>query len=251
MRSLVTILLALFCSVNTFSQDIAVMIKEADRLEAVPDEMGAFLKFKEVVTVAPSNVYALSKCSELCARIGKRQADKTTKEDFYKAAKAFADVAIKVDPKSSDANCAMAMALGHISMNKTNKEKITSAKDLKKYVDLAIKANPNNYKAWHVLGRWHYELSDLSMLERAAAKILYGSIPAASLKTAIACFEKAKALTGTGFIINHYELARSYKRNNEKQKAIDTIKVMLLLPNVTESDAAIKTDGKKLLEEWK
>jgi len=249
MRILIALLLGLF-SFTAYSQDVTAMIKEADKLEAKPDELGAFLKFKDVVKIAPANVYALSKCSELCARVGKRQADKKTREDFYIAAKSFAEVAIKADPNSSDANCAMAMALGHISMNKSNKEKISSARDLKKYVDLAIKENPNNYKAWHILGRWHYEISDLSMFERAAVKMLYGGIPQASLQSAITCFEKAKSLTGTTFILNYFELARAYKRNGEKKKAIDTLNAMLKIPNSTEADPGIKEEGKKLLADW-
>ncbi len=250
MKIFVPLLFALLSFCKLYSQDAASMIKEADRLEAIPNEMAAFLKFKDVVSKYPANVYALSKCSELCARIGKRQTSSKVREDFYIAAKSFAEAAIKADPTGSDANCAMAMALGHISMSKSNKEKINSAKDLKKYVDIALKANPNNFKAWHVLGRWHYEISNLNMLEKAAVKILYGGMPGASLKTAIASFEKAKALTGPGFVINYYELARAYKRNNEKQKAIDTLKVMLTLPNNTEADAGIKEEGKKLLKDW-
>ncbi|UEG49432.1 hypothetical protein LK994_12395 [Ferruginibacter lapsinanis] len=249
MKFIITCFFALFAVFNLYSQDIKALIKEADRLEAVPNETGAFLKFKEVVSREPGNIYALSKCSELCCRIGKRQTDLKAKEDFYKAAKAFAEVALKVDPASSDANCAMAMALGHISMSKTNKEKIASARDLRKYVDLAIKANPNNFKAWHVLGRWHYEISNLSMFEKAAVKLLYGGMPAASLRSSIDCFEKARSLTGPGFVINYYELARAYKRNNEKQKAIEVLKAMLLLPNNTEADPGIKEEGKLLLAE--
>ncbi|MGG9972143.1 tetratricopeptide repeat protein [Ferruginibacter sp. SUN002] len=250
MKALFTFWLLLLSCVAGFSQDVTAMIKEADRLEAIPDETKAFLKFKDIIKIAPTNVYSLSKCSELCARIGKRQTNKTIREEFYTAAKSFAETALKVDPKSSDANCAMAMALGHISMSKSNKEKINSAKDLKKYVDLAIKADANNYKAWHILGRWHYEISDLSALEKAAVKVLYGGMPPASLKTAITCFEKAKALTGAGFVLNYYELARAYKRNDQKQKAIDTLKAMLNLPNATESDAATKAEGKKLIAAW-
>ena len=88
------------------------------------------------------------------------------------------------------------------------------------------------------------------MFEKAAVKLLYGGMPAASLNSSIACFEKAKSLTGPGFVINYYELARAYYRNNEKTKAINTIKAMLPLPNNTEADAGIKQEGKKLLLDW-
>lgn len=231
------------------AQDITALLKEAQRLEAVPDEMGALQKYKEVVQKVPSNLPAVTKCSELCSRIGKRLTDKKAKEDFFKAAQSFAELAIAIDPNNSEANCVMAMALGHSSMLKSNKEKIAYTKEIKKYADLAVKLDPQNYKAWHVLGRWHYEISNLNMLERAAVKMFYGGLPPASLKESIKAFEKGNAITG-GFILNYYELARAYKSDNQKKKAIAALKTMLALPNHTEEDPILKKQGQKLLKSW-
>src|SRR5438477_2700417 len=122
MKFVSIILLALLTFLNPFAQDINDIIKEGDRLEAVPNETSAFLKFKEAVLLQPGNIYAVVKCSELCSRIGKRQSDKKVREDFYAAAKAFAELALKINPNNSDANFVMAMALGHISLNKSTKE---------------------------------------------------------------------------------------------------------------------------------
>jgi tetratricopeptide (TPR) repeat protein len=231
------------------AQDVAALIKEADRLEAVPDEMGSFKKFKEVLKIQATNLHALVKCSELCSRIGKRQATKTAMNDYYEGARIYAETALKLYPASSDANCVMAIAQGRMALSKSGKEKIAASKDIKRYAELAIKYDASNFKAWHVLGRWHYEVSNLSGLERAAAKIFYGGIPAASLKEAIRAMEKAKTLDPL-FVLNYYELARAYKRNDEKQKAINTINTMLSLINRTEDDEQIKKDGRELLKKW-
>ena len=143
----------------------------------------------------------------------------------------------------------MAIALGRSSFNKGGKEKIETAKEIKRYVDLAIKNDPRNFKAWHVLGRWNYELSTLNMIERTAAKILYGTLPAASLKDAIIAFEKSNSITG-GFILNYFELAKAYNKDDQTNKAIITLNKMMLLPNHTEDDVSIKADGRKLLKEY-
>ena len=181
----------------TFAQDVTALIKEADRLEAVPNEMGSFLKFKEVLKIQPTNIYALVKCSELCSRIGKRQASRATMEDYYQGARIYAETALKVNPDNSDANCVMAIAQGRMALSKSGKEKIAASKDIKKYAELAIKFDAANFRAWHVLGRWHYEVSNLSGLERAAAKVFFGGIPAASLKESIKAFEKSKGARST------------------------------------------------------
>ncbi len=239
----------LLCFVKTQSQDITAIINAADRLELVMDENGAFNKFKEIVKIQPTNMYALNKCSELCSRIGKRQSNKKITNDFYDAAKNYASIALKVDPKNSEANCVMAIALGRSSLNKGGKEKIATAIEIKKYVDIAIKNDPQNFKAWHVLGRWNYELSNLNILERTAAKLLYGNIPTGSVQQAILAFEKSNSIA-TGFILNYLELAKAYNKNDQANKAISTINKMLLLPNHTEDDASIKTEGRLLLKDY-
>ena len=65
-----------FSSVNSaFSQDITALIREAEKLEALPDEHAAFTKFKIILKADPNNLHALSKASELCSRLGNRQPD--------------------------------------------------------------------------------------------------------------------------------------------------------------------------------
>jgi len=247
------LIVALFISILTFlkpaAQDVNAIIKEADRLEAVPDETGALNKFKEALKIKPTHLHALSKSSELCSRIGQRQKNTTMRDNYYLAAKYYAETALKIDSTNSEANTSMAIMLGRSTLTKSGKEKVISAKDLKKYVEAAIKSDPNNFLAWHVLGRWHYEISNLNMIERAAVRILYGGFPPSSLKESIKAFEKSKALT-SGFILNYLELAKAYHRNDQNDKAIALLNEMMRIPNHTEDDPAIKETGKKLLKDW-
>ena len=54
MKLLSLFLFSIFISSHIFSQDINAIIKEADRLEAAPDEKAAFAKFKEVIKIQQS-----------------------------------------------------------------------------------------------------------------------------------------------------------------------------------------------------
>lgn len=249
MKAFFIFCISLTCFLNVSSQSIALLTKEALRLEALPDENAAFLKCKEILKIHPVNIFALSKSSELCSRIGKRQTDKKLMNDYYEAAKTYAEVALKLDPANSEANCVMAIALGRSTLNKSGKEKISNAKEIKRYVDIAIKNDPQNFKAWHVLGRWNYELSNLNFIERTAAKILYGAVPIGSIKLAILAFEKSNSIT-TGFILNYLELAKAYNKNDETNKAIATLNKMMQMPNHTEDDPFIKEEGKQLLKDF-
>jgi tetratricopeptide (TPR) repeat protein len=250
MKAFFASVILLLTVLKTVAQDVDAMLKEADRLEAAPDEKAALAKYKEVLKINPAQVHALSKSSELCSRIGQRQTNASIRDDYYTAARIYAQTALRIDSASSEANTSMAIMLGRSTLTKSGKEKVLSAKDLKKYVEMAIKSNPYNFLAWHVLGRWHYEISNLNMIERAAVKVFYGGFPPSSLKESIVAFEKSKALT-SGFILNYLELAKAYHRDNQDDKAIATLNEMMRIPNRTEDDPAIKETGKKLLNEWK
>lgn len=242
--------LGLVFSFHINAQDITALLKEANRLEAVPDEKGALNKFKEVLNLQPVNIQALNKCSELCSRIGRREQNNKLRDEYLAAAKTYATIALKINPNDGESNCLMAMALGRSALTKSGKEKINNAKDIKKYIDISLKNDPVNYKAWHVLGRWHYEISLLNMFEKGVVNVFYGGMPNASLKESIRCFEKARSLA-PGFILNYYEMSKAYKENAESDKAIASLNTMLSLPNQTEDDPFTKQKGKVLLNEWK
>ena len=230
------------CSFSGLSQDAASFIKEGERLEAVPNEKGAFEKFKLALVHDPGNVYVLTKCSELCSRIGNRDA-------YYAAALSYSKKALALAPQNDEANVSMAIALGRIALLKAGKEKITAVKDIKHYADFAIKYNRQNFKAWHILGKWNYEVSNLNTIERAATKVFYGGLPNSSFKKAIEAYEMAKKLK-PDFILNYLELAKAYQKNNQKNVAIAQLKTLLLLPNKTEDDPRIKTEARSLLAKW-
>ncbi len=234
---------------ENFSQDANALLKEAQFQESLMKENEAFLKYSELLRVQPNNLLAICKCSELCSRIGNRQAEKSRKIDYFKAARTYASAALRVNPSNSEANFVMAFALGRMTLISSGKEKIGAVKEIQHYAVVSIRADTNNFKPYHVLGKWNYEVSDLSLTERSLAKWFYGGLPQASLKDAIANYEKCLALS-PNFLLNYLELARAYYRNNEKKKAISLIIRMETLPNRMADDARIKAEGSQLLNKW-
>ena len=242
--------IALFFFYTLHAQDANTLIKEAEQLEASMNDEQAIIKYKEALKLQPGNLYIICKCSELCSRIGGRnKANKKKMTDYFTAARVYADKAIILDPKSSEANFVMAMIIGRTAMQKAGKEKLNSVRDIKKYADLSLKYNPNNFKAWHVLGKWFYEISILNFFERTTAQIFYGALPKASLNDAIKAFEKSKDLN-PAMLLNYLELAKAYKKNNEDDRAKLLLKTMLKLPLKNEDDPSIISEGTALLKKW-
>jgi tetratricopeptide (TPR) repeat protein len=233
----------------SFSQDANALAREADRLEDIPNEAAALNKFKEVLKLDPAHLHALCKSSELCSRIGSRETSTTNRDAWFKAALAYANKAINASPLSDEANVSMAMILGKASLTKSGREKLKDAKLIKKHLETALKTNPNNYLAWHILGRWNYEISNISAIERAGARLFYGGVPQGSIKNAIMYLEKARTLSPY-FVLNYLSLANAYHKDGQTAKAITLLKTIQPFPVNTEDDPAHKAEALKLIKDW-
>ncbi len=232
-----------------FSQDVNQLLKEAQLQESLFHENESFLRYAEILKKDPNNLVALWKCSELSSRIGARQPDIENKRPYFYAAKNYATAALRVSPNSTDANYAMALALGRVSLLAGSRERVMLAKEVKYYADKAVRLDPNNFRAYHILGRWNYEVSNLNFAEKSFARLFYGSLPAASLEEAIRDFERSRFLN-PGFILNYLELARSYHRMDENKKAIANLHTLLALPNLIYDDTRAKVIARQMLTDW-
>jgi tetratricopeptide (TPR) repeat protein len=194
-------------------------------------------------------MHALWKCSELCSRIGFRQTDKGKKVDYYKAGRIYAETAIKVNPAAADGYYVLALAMGRRSQMESGNERIKAVREIKLHAEKALQINLSHSRAWHVLGKWHFEVSNLNAIEKAALRILFGGLPAASIKEAIAAYEKARSLDPL-FALNNLELAKAYYSDGQKEKAIGLLKSIPAMPARSEDDPRIRAEGKQLLSKW-
>ena len=217
--------------------------------ELKPNEVLALAKYKKIYAAHSTNVSAVAKISELNSRIGSRENDVAKRDAYYKQAEEYANYALKLNPLSDEANVAKAMVLGKISFGKSAKEKIRLAKEVKKYADNALNANPNNYVAWHIVGRWNYELANISAIERAAAKVFVASIPLGTNEKAIQYFEKARSIAPQ-FTLNCLELAKAYHKAKNSTKAIALLKSLQDFPVTTDDDNYTKKLARDLIKEW-
>ncbi len=240
----------LFFSCLIYAQDINSYISQAGQYESAMNDEQAVVKYKEALKIQPNNIFAICKASELCSRIGARlKNDKAKQADYFAAARTYAQTALKLEPLNSESNFVMALVTGREAIIKGGKEKIMAVKEVKNYADLSIKYNPNNFKAWYILGKWYYEVSGLNYFERTAVRMFFGALPKAEIDDAIACFEKSKSIN-PGFVLNYLSLAKAYKKKDEEPKAKQNLASMISLPEQTQDDAKIKSEGRELLKKW-
>lgn len=230
------------------SQDVSVLLRQGAQLEAEFREEEALPKYQEVLRLQPRQVLALCRCSDLSCRIGNRQRDKEKKVPFFKSGYAYAKAAYALDSTNSEVNIVMAFSLARMALIQSGKERVASANAIKRFAENSVRYDPKNYKAYHILGRWHYEVSGLSAIERTLARWFFGALPPASLDSAIGFYEKSKALK-PDFLLNYYELARCYRRAGEKEKAIRLLRQMEGLKDQMYDDRQVRLDGRELLKD--
>jgi len=245
-----SILLLLILPFENNAQDVTALLKEAQQLESSFKDNEALQKYIEVLKHQSNNLTALCKVSELYSLLGKRQTTKEKQKEYYRTAKTYAQKALQVNANSSDANFVMSAAMGRIAMVSSGDDKIKAIKDIKAFAEKSIQLDPNNFKAYHVLGKWHYEVSDLNSFEKWLVKITYEALPKASLDESIMYYEKSRQLN-PGFALNYLELARAWNRKGNRKKAVELLEAMMKLPNTFSDDPKIKEQGKELLKEWK
>lgn len=235
--------LVTFLTAKTQNQQL---IAEAVKLEAAFQEAAALEKLQQVLKADPGNYFALWKSSELYSRLGIAQPTKEKQVAYYARARQLAGQAIKALPKGAEGYYVMSVAMGRLALAGPTKEKIAAVKAIKENAEKALQLNPGHGRAWHVLGKWHYEVSGLNIVERTAVKVFYGGFPPSSTQQSINAYERAKSLE-PAFALNHLELAKAYLRNNQEAKAKALLQQLATLPTRTGDDNRVKAEGRELL----
>ncbi len=222
------------------------LLKKAAAFENSRASGEALKTYQEVLHLQPVNLIALCKSSELCSVVGNQEKNQNTRETYYEAARKYAEIALKVNPRWSDANLMMALAMGRMALISGGRDRIKAVNEIRTYAEKAILYDPGNYKAYHVLGRWCYEVSKLGFFERTAAKILFGGVPKSSFAEAIRYYEKSRSIA-PDFSLNYLECAKAYEKNGQLPQAILFLKQLQTMPPVTDVDVEVLQEGKLLL----
>lgn len=241
---------ACFCLGVAGAQETSVLLQEAQNLERQLKEDQALEKYKAIVTADSSNMTALLKAAELSCMTGGRVANKEARKPIYDQAATLAAKALSLQPDNAQANYIMGVVCARMTEVETENKKLVSyVKQSKEYGDKAISLNPSLGKAYYLVGKWNAEMLNLSWFKKAAIKTIYGGgMAPASIDSAIYYMEKCKTLEPY-YVLNYLDLAKVYKGDSKPAKAIEVLNRLVKLPTRTADDAALKAEGKKLLDE--
>jgi tetratricopeptide (TPR) repeat protein len=154
--------------------------------------------------------------------------------------------AAKIAPRNSDAQLSTAISYGKMLPYQSSKEQLQCSKLIKEGAERAIKLNPRNDLAWHIIGRWHRNVADISGIKKALASLIYEKLPEATNEAAIASLEKAMAINPNR-LMHYIELGRAHAQAGNKEEARKYLSKGLRMPVVEKDDAEAKTAGRTVL----
>jgi TPR repeat protein len=245
--SVLIIMLTVFSSAMAEEAD-SVFIMKGDSAYKAFDNEAALKWYAKAYQEDSSNYEAAWKLSRAYVDVGETlEGDEM--HAHYQKAEAFARRAIELNQKGSNGHLFLSIALGRVALNVGAKERMRLAREIKIEADSAIVYDPDNDIAYHVVGRWHRRLANLSWVEKGFANIFLGGVPKeATMENAVASFKKAIELNPEK-ISHRLELGITYKEMGEKDLAIAEFKKCLELPETDSDDAGHKRKAQAYLEE--
>jgi tetratricopeptide (TPR) repeat protein len=187
----------------------------------------ALENYKKILVINPDNYEANWKASRACVDIGEMIDDDDIRAGYYSQSEKYARTAVKLDPDGSNGHLYLSVALGRVALDASPKQRIKMSKEVKEEADHAIRLDPNNDIAYHVLGRWHRKIANLSWIEKGFADMFLGGVPKeASNEEAVKNFKKAIELNPSS-INHHLELAITFEKMDKEKLAIENFRKCL------------------------
>jgi tetratricopeptide (TPR) repeat protein len=242
------ILLILLCSAISAFADFAELVKSGDAQEAKFQYDEALKYYLPAEKLKPDDAALLVKISRQYALRMNDLPDKAGKTASGRKALSYAQRAVALAPNQSDPHLAVAICLGKLTPFMGNREMVEASKQIKISAEKAVKLDPKNDYAWHLLGRWHQSLANIGGATRALAGIIYGRLPAASNETAVDCFRKAIALNPDR-LVHFVELGRTYGMMGREAEAKRYLERGLAMPDRERDDPETKQRGRASLKQ--
>lgn len=211
-------------------------LRQAAALQAKYRDSDALAHYQAALKLNPQHYRSLWQAAVLSVSIGNRYSDETRKKAYFTAAQDYAERALAVHPLGGESNYALALALFSQAGLLSARDRLRIFKQLRTPVFLAAERRPDLPEAWQLLGRWHYRVAHYNVLEKTFSRIVLGGYPqGATSKKAIVALEKARQLDSTR-IQYCYDLARMYKYQGLRHRAIGVLQKAIKLPTYTSED---------------
>lgn len=226
--------------------DASSLVAQGDKLDAKNQNARALVLYMEADKLSPNNADILWRLSKQYCQLMEEEVSGGEKLRLARIGVYYAKRAKAADPDNANGRLALSIAIGKASFYNEPRERVEDATRIRDEAQAAADLNPNLDYAWHVLGRWNYEMSTMNGLVKFLAEKWYKEFPESSLEAAVEYFKKAIAIDPKR-VVHHVELGRTYAALGKKEQARAELEKGIALPSVAKDDEETKTRAKLAL----
>ena len=240
-------LFSLAATIGAFAADPAPkLIQNGDACDTHLDAVGALNYYLSAEKLTPSDARLCTRISRQYRHLMSDTGKSTEKVRLGKIATGYADRAASLAPNDPEAQLAVAISYGKLLPLQSSREQVENSKVVKTATDKVLQLDPSNDLGWQILGRWYFNLADVSSVKRALAQLVYGKLPEATFADAERCFLKAIELNPRR-LIHYIQLGRTYVKMGRTEDARKYLTQGLAMASVEKDDPESKELGRELL----
>jgi tetratricopeptide (TPR) repeat protein len=223
------------------------LVSQALAAEAHFDAKTALGLFLQAAGARPNDPFILEKISRQYSDSIIDTADPGEKKRRAEKAVAYAQRAVALEPRSAVNLTSLAVCYGKLSLHSSTRTRVAYSRLVKDYAERALALDPNYDWAYHVLGRWNYEVASLDATERFFAGLVYGGLPPASTAEAVRLLRRAVVLAPR-IPAHHVELGFAYLADKQPGLARAEFEQAIRLPLREKYDIEEKSRAQTALE---
>lgn len=147
--------------------------------------------------------------------------DTDTKKRHIMSGVEACEMAVELKPKLAICHKWMAILVGMRSEFLPTKERILDGYTFKKHIDIAISLTPDDPLLHHMLGRFAFEIAQLTWLEKTVAQTLFAEVPSMTMQDALQHFLSAEKLSDKEWKENRLYIAKCSIAIGKTESAVE------------------------------
>lgn len=222
------------------------LVRAALAAEAKLDTRRALELLEAAKKLRPDDAFIAQKIARQHSDLAVDLATESEKRASIERALVEARRSVALAPDNAENVLSLAVCHGKLAAYSDVRQKVKYSRLVREEAERALRLDPRYAWAHHVLGRWHYEVSELGATSRLWVKLFYGGLPAASTGEAVRHLEKAVELE-PGQLQHQLELGFAYAADRQPAKARAAFTAGLAQPSREKHDEPAKARARVAL----
>ncbi len=230
------------------AQGFGDLISNSDAKHDVDDYSATFELLKQAEELEANNFEVIWRLARVHFDFSDNSEDEEIISENIYAGFDYAKRALEMDDSRAESHKWYGILIGRVGELEGTKQKILNSYEVKEHTLKAVELDPEDDGNFHVMGRWHYTLADLSWFERKIAGLIYATPPKASFEEAAEYFQQAINLAPDE-IRHHVWLGKTYEELDNEESAKNEYNAALAMTAENDSDRILQKEAQELLSD--